>query len=292
MDDPLPPIVEIAIEPRTKADLEKLGVALAKLTTEDPSFRASTDLESGQISLKGVSEAHLSGKIDILKRDYEVEADIGAPQVIYLESLTKRAEVDYTHKRRIGGARQYARVKIVFEPRTCHGFESRIAEGAVPKEFVLAVEKGVQSVTSSGSLAGFPVVNMKATLVDVDFHEVDSSAPAFEIASRAATREALQKGGSVLLEPIMNVAVTAPEECAGGVIRDLHSRRAENLSRDARGDTEFIEALVPLANMFGYFNTLRALSLGRASCSERFSHYAPVQPPEDGPFHPAMAMRR
>src|SRR5271157_4247199 len=218
------PVIEIAIEPKSKADQEKLGVALSKLAAEDPSFRVSTDPESGQTILKGMGELHLDIKVDILKRTYKVDANIGAPQVAYREKLTRKTEIDYTHKKQTGGTGQFARVKIIFEPNEIGAgnvFESKIIGGAVPKEFVPGVDKGIQSVMGAGILAGFPVVDMKATLYDGGFHDVDSSVLAFQIAPRAATREALQKGGSVLLEPIMKVEVVTPEEYTGSVMGDL-----------------------------------------------------------------------
>ena len=273
------PVIEIAIEPKTKADQEKLGIALAKLAAEDPSFRVSTDQESGQTILKGMGELHLDIKVDILRRTYKVDANIGAPQVAYRERLSKRAEIDYTHKKQTGGTGQFARVKIVFEPNEAGGgnvFESKIVGGAVPKEFVPGVDKGIQSVMGAGILAGFPVVDMKATLIDGAFHDVDSSVLAFEIASRAATREALQKGGSVLLEPIMKVEVVTPEEYTGSVIGDLNSRRGQIQGQDMRGNAVVINAMVPLANMFGYVNQLRSFSQGRANFTMQFDHYEQV----------------
>ena len=273
------PVIEIAFEPKTKADQEKLGIALSKLAAEDPSFRVSTDQESGQTILKGMGELHLDIKVDILKRTYKVEANIGAPQVAYRERLSKRAEIDYTHKKQTGGTGQFARVKIVFEPNEAgagNAFESKIIGGAVPKEYIPGVDKGIQSVMGAGILAGFPVVDMKATLIDGAFHDVDSSVLAFEIASRAATREALQKGGSVLLEPIMKVEVVTPEEYTGSVIGDLNSRRGQIQGQDMRGNANVINAMVPLANMFGYVNQLRSFTQGRANFTMQFDHYEQV----------------
>jgi len=270
------PVIEIAIEPKSKADQEKLGIALSKLAAEDPSFRVSTDQESGQTILKGMGELHLDIKVDILKRTYKVDANIGKPQVAYRERLQKRAEVDYTHKKQTGGTGQFARVKIVFEPNEAgagNSFESQIVGGAVPKEYVPGVEKGIQSVMGSGILAGFPVVDLKATLIDGAFHDVDSSVLAFEIASRAATREALQKGGSVLLEPIMKVEVVTPEEYTGSVIGDINSRRGHIQGQDMRANAVVIDAMVPLSNMFGYVNQLRSFTQGRANYTMQFSHY-------------------
>jgi len=273
------PVIEIAIEPKSKADQEKLGVALSKLAAEDPSFRVSTDQESGQTILKGMGELHLDIKVDILRRTYKVDANIGAPQVAYRERLTRKVEIDHTHKKQTGGTGQFARVKIIFEPNEAgkgNIFESQIVGGAVPKEYIPGVEKGINSVMGSGVLAGFPVVDVKATLVDGAFHDVDSSVLAFEIASRAAFREALQKGGSVLLEPIMKVEVTTPEDYTGSVMGDLLGRRGQVQGQDMRGNAVVINAMVPLANMFGYVNQLRSFSQGRANYTMQFDHYEQV----------------
>jgi elongation factor G len=273
------PVIEIAIEPKTKADQEKLGIALSKLAAEDPSFRVSTDAESGQTILKGMGELHLDIKVDILKRTYKVEANIGAPQVAYRETLTKPVDIDYTHKKQTGGTGQFARVKLHVEPNEPGGgfaFESKIVGGAVPKEYIPGVEKGIQSVMGAGTVAGFPVVDVKVSLLDGAFHEVDSSVLAFEIASRAAFREALQKGGAVLLEPIMKVEVVTPEDYTGSVIGDLNSRRGQIQGQDMRGNANVVNAMVPLANMFGYINTLRSFSQGRANYSMEFDHYEQV----------------
>src|SRR5580692_8680449 len=273
------PVIEIAIEPKSKADQEKLGVALAKLAAEDPSFRVSTDPESGQTILKGMGELHLDIKVDILRRTYKVDANIGAPQVAYREKLTKKTEVNYTHKKQSGGAGQFARIVMVFEPAepgAGSSFESKVIGGAVPKEYIPGVEKGINSVMGSGVLAGFPVVDVKATLIDGAYHDVDSSALAFEIASRAAFREGLQKGGSVLLEPIMKVEVVTPEEHTGFVMGDLLSRRGQVQGQDMRANAAVINAMVPLANMFGYVNTLRSGTQGRANFTMQFDHYEQV----------------
>src|SRR6266498_3563454 len=273
------PVIEIAIEPKSKADQEKLGVALAKLVAEDPSFRVTTDQESGQTILKGMGELHLDIKVDILKRTYKVDANIGAPQVAYRERVTKRAEVKYTHKKQTGGSGQFARVKIVAEPLPPAGgfeFENEIIGGTVPKEYIPGVEKGLESVLGSGVLAGFPVVDLKVTLIDGDYHDVDSSALAFEICARAALREALQKGSPVLLEPIMKVEVVTPEEYTGSVIGDLNSRRGQIQGQDMRGNANVINAMVPLANMFGYVSNLRSMSQGRATFTMQFDHYEQV----------------
>jgi elongation factor G len=271
------PVIEIAIEPKSKADQEKLGVALAKLAAEDPSFRVTTDHESGQTILKGMGELHLDIKVDILKRTYKVDANIGAPQVAFREKITKSAEVDYTHKKQTGGTGQFARVKFVVEPNEPGAgflFESKIVGGAVPKEYIPGVEKGLNSVLNSGVVAGFPVVDVKVTLIDGAYHDVDSSALAFEIASRAAFRDALQKGKSVLLEPIMKVEVVTPEDYTGSVIGDLNSRRGQIQGQDMRGNANVINAMVPLMNMFGYVNNLRSMSQGRATFTMQFDHYA------------------
>ena len=273
------PVIEIAIEPKSKADQEKLGVALSKLAAEDPSFRVSTDAESGQTILKGMGELHLDIKVDILKRTYKVDANIGAPQVAYREKLTKKTEIDYTHKKQSGGSGQFAKVKMVFEPDTPgagNSFSSKIIGGAVPKEYIPGVEKGFNSVTGSGVLAGFPVVDVKATLIDGAYHDVDSSALAFEIAGRAAFREGLQKGGSVLLEPIMKVEVVTPEEHTGFVMGDLLSRRGHVQGQDMRANAVVINAMVPLSNMFGYVNQLRSGTQGRANFTMQFDHYEQV----------------
>ena len=273
------PVIEIAIEPKSKADQEKLGVALSKLVAEDPSFRVTTDQESGQTILKGMGELHLDIKVDILKRSYKVDANIGAPQVAYREKITKPVTVDYTHKKQTGGAGQFARVKIVAEPLPPAGgflFENEVVGGTVPKEYVPGVEKGLESVLGSGVLAGFPVVDLKVMLVDGAYHDVDSSALAFEICARAALREALQKGSPVLLEPIMKVEVVTPEEYTGSVIGDLNSRRGQIQGQDMRGNANVVNAMVPLANMFGYVSNLRSMSQGRATFTMQFDHYEQV----------------
>jgi elongation factor G len=273
------PVIEIAIEPKSKADQEKLGVALAKLVAEDPSFRVTTDQESGQTILKGMGELHLEIKVDILKRSYKVDANIGAPQVAYREKITKQITVDYTHKKQTGGSGQFARVKIVAEPLPPAGgfvFENEVVGGTVPKEYIPGVEKGLESVLGSGVLAGFPVVDLKVTLIDGAYHDVDSSALAFEICARAALREALQKGSPVLLEPIMKVEVVTPEDYTGSVIGDLNSRRGQIQGQDMRGNANVINAMVPLANMFGYVSNLRSMSQGRATFTMQFDHYEQV----------------
>jgi elongation factor G len=273
------PVIEIAIEPKSKADQEKLGVALAKLVAEDPSFRVTTDAESGQTIIKGMGELHLDIKVDILKRTYKVDANIGAPQVAYREKITRPATVDHTHKKQTGGHGQFARIKIIAEPTTPgvgFEFENDVVGGAVPKEFVPAVEKGLEAMLGAGVLAGFPVVDVKVSLVDGASHDVDSSAMAFEICARTAMREALQKGAPVLLEPIMKVEVVTPEEYTGSVIGDLNSRRGQIQGQDMRGNANVITAMVPLANMFSYVNNLRSMSQGRATFTMQFDHYEQV----------------
>jgi len=273
------PVIEIAVEPKAKADQEKMAVALSKLAAEDPSFRVSTDQESGQTILKGMGELHLDIKVDILKRTYKVEVNVGAPQVAYRETITRSVDIDYTHKKQTGGTGQFARVKFTIAPNeTGKGFEfdSKVIGGSVPKEYIPGVEKGLNSVLTSGVVAGFPVVDVKVDLTDGAYHEVDSSALAFEIASRAGFREGLQKAGPVLLEPIMKVEVTSPEDYLGSVIGDLNSRRGQISGTDTRGNAQIVTAMVPLANMFGYVNTLRSMSQGRASYSMQFDHYEQV----------------
>ncbi|MEH0198013.1 elongation factor G [Caulobacter sp. CCNWLY153] len=273
------PVIEIAVEPKSKADQEKLGVALQKLAAEDPSFTVSTDFESGQTILKGMGELHLDIKIDILKRTYKVEANIGAPQVAYRESLGRKVDIDYTHKKQTGGTGQFARVMITFEPGEPGSgfvFENSIVGGAVPKEYIPGVQKGLESVKDNGLLAGFPLIDFKATLTDGKYHDVDSSVLAFEIASRAAFKELREKGAPKLLEPIMKVEVVTPEEYLGSVIGDLNSRRGMIQGQDMRGNATVVNAFVPLANMFGYVNTLRGMSQGRAQFSMVYDHYDPV----------------
>ncbi|MGP3699794.1 elongation factor G [Rhodobacter sp. NSM] len=273
------PVIEIAVEPKTKADQEKMGLALARLAAEDPSFRVETDFESGQTIMKGMGELHLDILVDRMKREFKVEANIGAPQVAYRETISRAAEIDYTHKKQTGGTGQFARVKLQIdptEPGQGYSFESKIVGGAVPKEYIPGVEKGIKSVMDSGPLAGFPVIDFKVALIDGAFHDVDSSVLAFEIAARAAMREGLKKAGAKLLEPIMKVEVVTPEEYTGGIIGDLTSRRGMVQGQDTRGNANVINAFVPLANMFGYINTLRSMSSGRAVFSMHFDHYDAV----------------
>ncbi len=273
------PVIEIAIEPKSKADQEKLGVALQKLAAEDPTFRVSTDQESGQTILRGMGELHLDIKVDILKRTYKVEANIGQPQVAYRETLGRKAEINYTHKKQTGGSGQFAEVKIIFEPveaGTGYSFENKVVGGSVPREFVPGVEKGLLQAKENGLLAGFPVIDFKATLIDGKYHDVDSSVLAFEIASRAAFRELRDRASPKLLEPIMKVEVTSPEDYVGDVIGDLNSRRGMIQGTDQRGNAQVIIAMVPLANMFGYVNTLRSMSQGRANFHMEYDHYEAV----------------
>ena len=273
------PVIEIAVEPKTKADQEKMSAGLARLAAEDPSFRVETDQESGQTIMKGMGELHLDILVDRLKREFKVEANIGAPQVAYRETVSHMAEVDYTHKKQSGGSGQFARVKMIIEPTEPgegYSFESLIVGGSIPKEYIPGVEKGIRSVMDSGPLAGFPVIDFKVKLVDGAFHDVDSSVLAFEIAARMGMREGMKKAGAKLLEPIMKVEVVTPEEYTGGIIGDLTSRRGMVQGQDTRGNAIAIDANVPLANMFGYINTLRSMSSGRANFTMQFSHYEAV----------------
>ena len=273
------PVIEIAIEPKSKADQEKMGIALGKLVSEDPSLRVTTDQESGQTLLRGMGELHLEIKVDIMKRTYGVEANVGAPQVAYRETFTKKTEVNYTHKKQTGGTGQFAKITLVFEPGergTGFTFENEIVGGAVPKEYIPGVEKGLEHAKESGIIAGFPVVDFKATLIDGSYHDVDSSVLAFEIAAKAAFKEAMAKAGPQLLEPMMKVEVVTPEEYMGDVIGDLNSRRGQISAMDDRGNAKVVTAMVPLASMFGYINNLRGMSKGRASYSMVFDHYEPV----------------
>ena len=273
------PVIEIAVEPKTKADQEKMGIALARLAAEDPSFRVETDFESGQTIMKGMGELHLDILVDRMKREFKVEANIGAPQVAYRETVSREDEIDYTHKKQTGGTGQFARVKLLIsptEPGEGYSFESKIVGGNVPKEYIPGVEKGIKSVMDSGPLAGFPVIDFKVQLLDGAYHDVDSSVLAFEIAARAAMRDGMKKAGAKLLEPIMKVEVVTPEEYTGGIIGDLTSRRGMVQGQDTRGNANVINCMVPLANMFGYINNLRSMSSGRAVFSMHFDHYEAV----------------
>ncbi len=273
------PVIEIAVEPKTKADQEKMSSGLARLAAEDPSFRVETDIESGQTIMKGMGELHLDILVDRLRREFKVEANIGAPQVAYRETVSREAEIVYTHKKQSGGSGQFAEVKLIItptEPGEGYSFESRVVGGSVPKEFIPGVEKGIRSVMDSGPLAGFPVIDFKVALIEGKYHDVDSSVLAFEIAARMGMREGMRKAGAKLLEPIMKVEVVTPEDYTGGIIGDLTSRRGQVQGQDTRGNAIAIDAFVPLANMFGYINTLRSMSSGRANFSMRFDHYEAV----------------
>jgi elongation factor G len=273
------PVIEIAVEPKTKGDQEKMGQALARLATEDPSFRVSVDHESGQTVIKGMGELHLEIIVDRMKREFKVDANVGAPQVAYRETITRVSEVDYTHKKQTGGSGQFARVKIRFEPQEPgFGFEfkSAVVGGNVPKEYIPGVEKGIKGSLDNGVLAGFPVIDFRAVLYDGAYHDVDSSVLAFEIAARAAFKVGIMKAGPKLLEPVMKVEVVTPRDYMGDVIGDLNSRRGRITGQDQRGNAEVINAMVPLANMFGYVNTLRSMSQGRAQYTMHFDHYEQV----------------
>ena len=280
------PVIEIAVEPKTKADQEKMGIALQRLAAEDPSFTVSVDHESGQTIMKGQGELHLDVLVDRMKREFKVEANIGAPQVAYRETITKEVEVDYTHKKQSGGSGQFARVIMQFKPSTevdeatgekiNFDFTDTVVGGNVPKEYIPGVQKGVESAKDNGVIAGFPVIDFVCNLSDGSYHDVDSSVMAFEIAGRSAFKEAMQKAGPQLLEPMMKVEVVTPEEYLGDVIGDLSSRRGIVQGQDDRGNAKVVSANVPLANMFGYINPLRSMSSGRAQFSMVFSHYAPV----------------
>jgi len=273
------PVIEVAVEPKTKADMEKMGIALGRLAAEDPSFRVTTDHDSGQTVIKGMGELHLDILVDRMRREFKVEANVGAPQVAYRETISKSYEIDYTHKKQSGGSGQYARIKMIFEPAEAGEgfvFESKIVGGNVPKEYIPGVEKGLEQSMGNGVIAGFPMTDFKATLIDGAYHDVDSSVLAFEIAARAAFREGVAKAGPKLLEPIMNVEVVTPEEYMGDIIGDLNSRRGQVSGMDSRGIARVVTAKVPLASMFGYVNNLRSMSQGRAQYSMVFDHYAEV----------------
>jgi elongation factor G len=272
------PVIEIAVEPKSKNDQEKMSTGLARLAAEDPSFQVSTDIESGQTIMKGMGELHLDILIDRLRREFKVEANIGAPQVAYRETISKEIEVDYTHKKQSGGSGQFARVKMTFSPNPDKGFEfvNSIKGGNIPTEYIPGVEKGLRQAKESGIIAGFPAIDFKVNLHDGAYHDVDSSVIAFEIAARAAFREGMKKASPVLLEPIMKVECVTPEEYMGDIIGDLNSRRGQVNGMDARGNAQVINAMVPLANMFGYVNNLRSMSQGRAQYTMIFDHYDQV----------------
>jgi elongation factor G len=273
------PVIEVAVEPKTKADQEKMGVALQRLAAEDPSFRVSSDEESGQTVIAGMGELHLDILVDRMKREFNVEANVGAPQVAYRETISQLYDCDYTHKKQTGGSGQFARVKIKFEPLPPGSgieFESNVVGGNVPREFIPGVEKGIRSAADSGVICGFPMIDFKASLYDGASHDVDSSVMAFEIAARAAFREGMAAAKPVLLEPLMKVEVVTPEDYMGDIIGDLNSRRGQVQDMDQRGNARVVTAMVPLANMFGYVNELRSMSQGRAQYSMHFDHYAEV----------------
>jgi len=273
------PVIELSVEPKTKADQEKMGVALNRLSAEDPSFRVSTDHESGQTIIKGMGELHLDIIVDRMRREFKVEANVGAPQVAYREYLAKPVDIDYTHKKQSGGSGQFGRIKFKLTPGERGSgiiFNDNIKGGNIPKEYIPAVEKGMRETAESGSLIGFPIIDFEIELYDGAYHDVDSSALAFEIAGRAGMREAAQKSGIKLLEPIMKVEVVSPEEYLGDVIGDMNSRRGQIQGTDSRGNAQVVEAMVPLANMFGYVNQLRSFTQGRANYSMQFSHYDEV----------------
>ncbi|MGH6621320.1 MAG: elongation factor G [Alphaproteobacteria bacterium] len=273
------PVIEIAIEPKTKADHDKLSAALARLAQEDPSFNVSTDEESGQTVLKGMGELHLEIIVDRMKREFGVDANIGAPQVAYRETISQAYDCDYTHKKQTGGSGQYARIKVLFEPGepgSGYSFESKVVGGSVPREYIPGVQKGLAAARETGVLLGFPVIDFKATLHDGNSHDVDSSVMAFEIAARASFREAMPRAKPKLLEPIMKVEVVTPDDYTGTITGDLSSRRGQVLSMEMRGNAQVINAMVPLANMFGYIGTLRSSSQGRAQFTMQFDHYAEV----------------
>jgi elongation factor G len=273
------PVIELSVEPKTKADQERMGIALNRLAAEDPSFRVSTDHESGQTIIKGMGELHLDILVDRMKREFKVEANVGAPQVAYRESLAKAVDVDYTHKKQSGGSGQFGRVKVSVAPGERGAgitFIDEIKGGNIPREYIPSVEKGMRESAENGHMIGFPIIDFEIKLTDGAYHDVDSSALAFEIAGRAAMREVAAKAGIKLLEPVMKVEVVTPEEFMGDVIGDLNSRRGQIQGTDSRGIAQVVEAIVPLANMFGYVNQLRSFSQGRASYSMQFSHYEEV----------------
>ncbi len=270
------PVIEVAVEPKSKADQEKMGIALSRLAAEDPSFRVSMNAETGQTIIKGMGELHLEIIVDRMKREFKVDANVGAPQVAYRETISKAAEIDYVHKKQSGGAGQFAKVVLQFEPGNYSAgleFESKIFGGAVPREYIPGVEKGLKSIAESGCLIGFPIVGVKCTLIDGAYHDVDSSVLAFEIAGRGAFREAMAKCGAKILEPIMSVEVVTPEDYMGDIIGDLNSRRGQVVGMDQRANARVIAAEVPLAEMFGYVNTLRSMSQGRAQYTMQFVRY-------------------
>jgi elongation factor G len=278
MEFPMP-VIEVAVEPKTKADQEKMGIALQRLADEDPSFRVAVDHETGQTIIKGMGELHLEILVDRMKREFKVDANVGAPQVAYRETIARKHVIDYTHKKQSGGSGQFARITLEFEPLppgSGYQFEAKVVGGSVPKEYIPGVEKGLDTAKETGIFAGFPCIDFKATLTDGAYHDVDSSTMAFEIAARAAFREGMPKASPTLLEPIMKVEVVTPEDFMGDVIGDLNSRRGQVTGMDQRGNARVVDAMVPLATMFGYVNNLRSMTQGRASYSMQFDHYEPV----------------
>jgi elongation factor G len=273
------PVIEVAVEPKTKQDQEKMGAALKRLADEDPSFRVTTDTESGQTVIKGMGELHLEILVDRMRREFKVDANVGAPQVAYRETIGKPAYLDYTHKKQTGGSGQFARIKLELEPGEAGSgeiFESKVVGGNVPKEYIPGVEKGIRSVASGGVLAGFPLIDYKVTLVDGAYHDVDSSVMAFEIAARSAFRELVMSAKPKLLEPIMRVEVVTPEDYVGDVMGDLNRRRGHITGTEPRDNAQVIASMVPLANMFGYVNNLRSATQGRAQFTMHFDHYEQV----------------
>jgi elongation factor G len=273
------PVIELSVEPKTKADQEKMGVALNRLAREDPSFRVSTDHESGQTIIKGMGELHLEILVDRMKREFKVEANVGAPQVAYREYLAKPVELTYTHKKQSGGSGQFGEVKVQLKPGERGSgfvFVDEVKGGNIPREYIPSVEKGMRETAATGALIGFPIVDLEIHLIDGKYHDVDSSALAFEITGRGAMREGAQKAGIKILEPIMKVEVVTPEDYLGDVIGDLNSRRGQIQGTDSRGNAQVVEAMVPLANMFGYVNQLRSFTQGRAQYTMLFSHYEEV----------------
>ncbi|RYY72575.1 MAG: elongation factor G, partial [Proteobacteria bacterium] len=273
------PVIELSVEPKTKADQEKMGIALNRLAAEDPSFRVSTDHESGQTIIKGMGELHLEILVDRMRREFKVEANVGAPQVAYRESLAKPVDVDFTHKKQSGGTGQFGRVKIKVTPGERGSgivFKDEIKGGNIPKEYIPSIEKGMREQAASGYLIGFPIIDFDIVLYDGAYHDVDSSTIAFEIAGRGAMREVADRAGIKLLEPVMRVEVVTPDEYLGDVIGDLNSRRGQIQGTDTRGNAQAVEAFVPLANMFGYVNELRSFTQGRAQYTMQFSHYDEV----------------
>ncbi len=293
--DATAPLIELAIEPGSMAELDKMRKALQRLTWDDPMLRFVMDRETGQTMVGGRNEEHLATAIDRLKRADEVEVNVGAPQVAYRETLGRRGEIDYTHKKQSGGSGEFARIKMVFEPGqpgSGYHFESKIANDAMPEKLILGVERALEYARAFGVLAAFPVIDFTATLADGVYHDVDSSVLAFEVAARAAFREGLAKAECKLLEPVMKVEVTIPKEHEAECVDDLGTRRGQEVSVEARGDMRVVSGLVPLANMFGYANSLRELTFKRGAFHMDFDHYAPLPlPPDDDPFRPAVGMR-